>query len=97
MEGVPSSSLSVEGLQEAEVVSAQLRISCASRPAESLGDGFQALVIQSGESREFSAEFSSRFCTHISSRCRFFTIVLTQDSQSSKARAISTVSSARRR
>lgn len=39
MGGVRSSSLSVERLQGAEVVSAQLRISGGSRPAELSSDG----------------------------------------------------------
>lgn len=40
MGGVPSSSLSVERLQGAEVVSAHLKISGGSRPAELFSDGF---------------------------------------------------------
>lgn len=59
MGGVPSSSLSVERLQGAEVVSAHLRISGGSRPAELFSDGYISWVLCDPQnSREFSVEFS---------------------------------------
>ena len=59
MGGVPSSSLSVERLQGAEVVSAHLRISGGSRPAELFSDGYISRALCDPQnSCEFSVEFS---------------------------------------
>lgn len=60
MGGVPSSSLSVERLQGAEVVSAHLKISGGSRPAELFSDGYisRALCDPQNSPYEFSVEFS---------------------------------------
>lgn len=75
MGGVPSSSLSVERLQGAEVASAHLRISGGSRPAELFSDGYLVNTLWSTEFPRVLSWVLVPFCITILS-CRILAFVL---------------------